>query len=120
MVVAALQTDNVAIISKGQVDLATEAIDLGFRTKQRRGLGLSVGAIINPYVRLSGTLANPTWRLDKKSGAVAGSAAFFTGGLSILAQVVWDRYLSSGNVCDAALKRNGIEFSFAAGEEFPR
>lgn len=41
--VAVLQTKALGIISTGRVDLATEAIDFGFRTKQLSGLGLSVG-----------------------------------------------------------------------------
>ncbi|MCZ6642151.1 MAG: hypothetical protein O7F71_11305 [Gammaproteobacteria bacterium] len=114
--VAALQTDTVGIVSQGRIDLATEKVDLGFRTQQRKGTGLSLGAVVNPYVRMSGTMANPTFRLDKKSGAVAGGAAFFTGGLSILGRVMWDRYLRSGDVCGAAIKRAGLEARFAETE----
>lgn len=114
--VAALQTDTVGIISQGRIDFATEKVDLGFRTQQRKGTGLSLGAVINPYVRMSGTMANPTFRLDKKSGAVAGGAAFFTGGLSILGRVMWDRYLRSGDVCGAAIKRAGLEAKFTEPE----
>lgn len=116
VIVAALQTDTVGIISQGRIDFATETIDLGFRTKQRRGTGLSLGAVVNPYVRASGTLTNPTWRFDKTSGAVAGGAAFFSGGLSILARAVWDRYLTSGDVCAYAIKRAGLEARFAETE----
>ena len=112
--VAVLQTKTLGIISTGRVDLATEAIDFGFRTKQLSGLGFSVGAVLTPNVRVSGTLANPTWRPDVIAGVVTGGAAILSRGLSVLAKGVWDRYLSSGDVCDAALKQAGLESSFSA------
>ena len=48
-----------------------------------------------------------------------GGAAIFSRGLSILAKGVWDRYLSSGDVCGAALKQAGIESSFTARATTP-
>lgn len=68
---------------------------------------------------LSGTLAKPKWQLDAKSGLMSGVAALYTGGLSILARGVWDRYLANGDVCAQALRRAGLEATFASNEKSP-
>jgi hypothetical protein len=52
---------------------------------------------------VGGTLASPALEIDKKRGFFAGSIAALTGGLSILAQGVWDRYLSEDNYCQAVI-----------------
>ncbi len=97
------QTDELAIASVGSIDLGTEAMDLSFRTQVRQGIGISVSSVVNPYLRVGGTLAKPKLQIDKKRGLLSGSVAFLTGGLSILAQGMWDRYLSADNMCEAVL-----------------
>lgn len=99
--VIGLQTDRLSTASIGTLDLSTEALDLSFRTKQREGVGISVAAVANPYIKLGGTLAKPALKLDAKRGLVSGTVAVLTSGLSILAQGVWDRYLSADNFCEA-------------------
>lgn len=98
-----LQTDKLVVASVGSVNLATEALDLSFRVKQREGVGISLAGVFNPYVKVGGTLASPTLQLDTKRGFLAGTLAVVTGGLSILAQGVWDRYLSQDNYCQAVI-----------------
>jgi uncharacterized protein involved in outer membrane biogenesis len=99
-----LQTDKLAIASVGTLNLATEALDLSFRVKQREGIGVSFAGVINPYIRVGGTLASPALTFDKKRGFLTGAVAALTGGLSILAQGVWDRYLSRDDYCQAVIE----------------
>ncbi|MCZ6779899.1 MAG: hypothetical protein O7F16_13175, partial [Acidobacteria bacterium] len=105
--VAGMQTDKLAATSIGTVDLATEALDLSFRTKPREGIGISLAGAINPFIKLGGTLADPSLELNMKRGLLPGTAAVLTGGLSILARDVWDRYLSADNFCEAVI--TGLE-----------
>jgi len=101
--VVGLQTDKLAVASVGTLNLATEALDFSFRVKQREGIGISLASVINPYFKVSGTLASPALMIDKRRGLVSGTFAALTGGLSILAQGVWDRYLSREDYCQAII-----------------
>jgi len=99
-----LQTDELAIASVGTLNLATEELDLSFRVKQREGVGVSLAGVINPYIKVGGTLAAPALRIDAKRGLVSGTFAVLTGGLSILAKGAWDRYLSRDDYCEAVIE----------------
>ncbi|MGI9249300.1 MAG: hypothetical protein ACR2QI_09815, partial [Woeseiaceae bacterium] len=72
--------------------------------KQRKGIGVSIAGIVNPYVKVGGTLASPALEFDKKRGFFSSTAAVFTGGLSILAQGMWDRYMSQDDYCQAVIE----------------
>jgi uncharacterized protein involved in outer membrane biogenesis len=99
-----MRTKEVDMISEGSVDLRNEKIDFNFRTAARKGIGLSAGEIINPYIKVSGTLASPTITLDPKGTLVSGGAAVATGGLSILAVAAWDRIFREKDPCAATLR----------------
>jgi len=99
-----LQTDKLSVASLGTLNLATEALDFSFRIKQREGIGISLSGLINPYVKVGGTLASPALQIDKKRGFLTGTVAVLTGGLSVLAQGVWDRHLAKDNYCEAILE----------------
>jgi hypothetical protein len=99
-----MRTKEIDMISEGSVDLRTEKIDFNFKTAARKGIGLSAGEIINPYIKVSGTLASPTITLDPKGTLVSGGAAVATGGLSILAVAAWDRVFREKDPCTAALR----------------
>ncbi len=98
------QTDELAVASVGTVNLATEELDLSFRVKQREGVGVSLAGVVNPYVKVGGTLASPALEIDTRRGLLSGTVAVITGGLSILAQGVWDRFLSQDDYCEAVLE----------------
>jgi hypothetical protein len=98
-----LQTDKLAVASVGTLNLATEALDFSFRVKQREGIGISLASVINPYIKVGGTLASPALVIDKRRGFISGTVAALTAGLSILAQGVWDRYLSQDDYCQAVI-----------------
>jgi hypothetical protein len=98
------QTDQLAVASIGTIDLATEKLDLSFRVKQREGVGVSLAGVVNPFIRVGGTLASPALKIDTKRGFLTGTVAVLTGGMSILAKGAWDRYLSQDNYCEAVLE----------------
>ena len=98
-----MRTAEVDIIANGTTDLRSEKIDFSFKTGARRGLGLGVAQLINPYIKVTGTLGNPGVTLDPTGTLVNGGAAFATAGLSIVATTVWDRMVHEKDPCGAAV-----------------
>ena len=98
-----LRTREVTIVSVGSVDLRTEKIDFNFKTAPRSGLGFGLMELINPYIKVNGTLANPGLTLDPTGALVNGGAAFATAGLSVVATTLWDRFVQSDDPCAAAV-----------------
>jgi uncharacterized protein involved in outer membrane biogenesis len=98
------QTRELTILSQGRIDLQTEKIDLSFSSKPRKGLGITAGTLINPLIKVGGTLARPAIELDPARAAVSGGTAVATAGLSILAKSFSDRFLSSKDPCGDARK----------------
>jgi uncharacterized protein involved in outer membrane biogenesis len=97
-------TRELTILSKGTIDLHTEKVDMSFSSKPRQGLGISASVIINPLIKVGGTLASPAIELDPARAAVSGGTAVATAGLSILAKSFADRFLSSKDPCGDARK----------------
>jgi uncharacterized protein involved in outer membrane biogenesis len=97
-------THQITIVSDGKVDLDTERLDISFNTKQRKGLGISATDLVNPFVKVGGTLASPSLELDPAGTVIKGGIAVATAGLSILAGSLAERYLSSKDPCGKALK----------------
>jgi hypothetical protein len=104
------QSDKLNIFANASVDLKTEQLRANFNTVPQQGLGLSLSSLINPYVSVSGTLADPTMGLDPRSAAVEGGLAVATGGLSILAFGLKDRFLSASNPCEDAISDSAEDF----------
>jgi uncharacterized protein involved in outer membrane biogenesis len=94
-----VRTDRLNLFARGEVDLASERMDIGFRTEARRGVGVSVGKILNPFVRVGGTLGNPALRLDATGAVISGTAAWATFGGSIALRTLWDRIQGTRNPC---------------------
>lgn len=90
-----VQTDKINLISKGSIDLATEKIDFNFNTKPRKRLSISASELLNPYIRVAGTLSKPRLTLNTRGTAVAA----LTAGWSILAQAAWDRTFQRQDPC---------------------
>lgn len=99
-----VQTNRITVISEGLIDLQDESIDISFNSKQRKGLGLSASDLVNPFIKVGGTLARPAIELDPASTVVKGSIAVATAGLSILARSMAGRFLSSKDPCGDALR----------------
>jgi len=89
----------------GTIDLLTEQIILDFHTQVRKGIGLSAGMVINPFIRLGGSLSSPAIQLDPAGVAVKGTIAVATVGLSVLARSLYDRFLSGKDPCGKAYKK---------------
>ena len=98
-------TEQVTILSEGNINLSTEQIDMIFETKVREGIGISMGMVVHPFIKLVGTLSSPSIELDPVGVAISGSIAVATYGLSLLAKSLFDRFLSSNDPCGEALQR---------------
>jgi hypothetical protein len=96
----AFRTDKVDVVASGKINLRNEKLNVAFATRSRKGVGISVSKAITPYIKLGGNLANPQLAFDARGAAVSGGAAAVTGGLSILAAGLWDRWIAtSKNPC---------------------
>ncbi|MEJ2604689.1 MAG: hypothetical protein P8172_15640, partial [Gammaproteobacteria bacterium] len=98
-----LRSDTLNISIHPEVDLRTEEIEIVFRTTPRKGLTISAAELINPYVKVVGTLASPGLAMDEKGALVRSGVAFATGGWSILAKAAWDRLRRSSDPCTEAV-----------------
>ncbi|NIQ96432.1 MAG: hypothetical protein GWN87_21230, partial [Desulfuromonadales bacterium] len=67
-----VQTRELVVTSGGKVNLETEKIDLQFNTRPRKGIGLSASVVINPFIRVGGTLSQPTLAFDAVDTAISG------------------------------------------------
>ncbi|NIM69508.1 MAG: AsmA family protein [Xanthomonadales bacterium] len=97
----ALQTARIQLVADGKVNLKTERLDFNFQTTVNKALSATATELINPYVKIGGTLAQPRISLDAGRALLFGGAAFTTGGLSILAKAALDRIAKSSNPCAA-------------------
>ncbi len=105
-----VQTEKLNMLSRGTIDLRTEQLDLTFRSQPRRGLGVSAGNVVNPLVRIGGTLAAPSVNLNRRGALVTGGAAVLTGGLSLLAQTAFGAAFRSSDPCGQALEESKKHF----------
>ena len=103
----ALQTNKMTMLGKGSIDLGTEELDFDWVTKPRKGIGLSASMITNPYVKLGGTLSNPSIQLKELQAVASTGAAVATLGLSFVAKGMLDRVTAEKKVCQEALEKIG-------------
>ena len=101
----AARTDKITAVGAGQIDFKTERINLTWSTRPRRGLGISASAITNRFIQFGGTLSSPALTLNPTGAAISTGAAVATGGLSLLAEGLWDRLRAEEDVCKAARER---------------
>ncbi len=103
----AVQTDRNTVVGSGTLDLTTEALDLEWVAKLRRGIGISTSTITNAYLKLGGTLADPKIESKPLEALTTTGVAVATGGLSLLARGLLDRITAEAKVCEEALARAG-------------
>jgi hypothetical protein len=96
---AVLQTDKLNIFATGVVDLNTEKLNVRFDTAARKGIGVSAGSFVNPFVQIGGTMSSPRLTLDPKGAVVEGGVAVATVGLSIVAKGLWGRWFATKDPC---------------------
>jgi hypothetical protein len=106
-----VDTPNVKVLADATANLASEKIKVQFKTVPQKGLGVSMSSIVNPYIEVTGTLAQPRLSLNPENTVVGGSLAVITGGISILVRNVLDRLSTSGNVCADRLRKANEEMA---------
>ncbi len=114
----AIVTNKMDVVGSGTIDLKTEKLDIGVTPHAREGVGISVGQLAE-LVRLRGTLANPKAGVDTMAAFKAGAgvgAALATGGLSILAQGLFDRSTADEDPCATALGQKPAKTTTASKE----
>jgi len=97
------QTDKLRIFGNTKIDLKTEKLAATFSTIPQKGLGISVSNLVNPYIKVGGTLKKPSLEIDPEGVLIEGSIAVATAGLSILAKSLKDRFLSEKDPCGKAV-----------------
>jgi uncharacterized protein involved in outer membrane biogenesis len=101
----ALQSEKLNVFATGNINLGTEKIDVNFRTQTRNAAKVSASELISPYVKLSGTLANPSVAIDPKGTLLSGGAAYLSGGLSILAKKALGALTTTEDPCAGHLEK---------------
>jgi hypothetical protein len=112
---ALVLNSNARMVIDSSINLGTEKLSLQFQTTPRKGITISAGEILNPYVKVVGTLANPTLAVDEQGVLISGGVAVATGGISILAKAAWQRLSRDKKPCQTAAEKS-IE---VLGERFP-
>ncbi|WP_423907399.1 AsmA family protein [Candidatus Spongiihabitans sp.] len=109
----ALKTTKVTLLGGGDVKLGNEKLKLVIRPKARAGFGINVNSIAK-MIRVGGTIKHPQIETDPKGlveSGIALSAAIASGGLSLLAQGLYDKTRANADVCriavDGGLKSEG-------------
>ena len=110
-----ISTDKVNMALTSVIDLKSEGLELNIRTVPRKGISISAGELLNPYIKIIGTLAAPRMAVDEKGVLLTGGAAVATGGLTLLATAVWDRLRRSQDRC-AKISEQAVEM---LGDRFP-
>jgi hypothetical protein len=101
------QTKKLRIIANAKIDLKTEKVDADFKMIPQKGLGLSISNLVNPYIKITGTLGSPALVIDPESVLIEGGVAVATAGISVLAKGLKDRFFSGKDPCGKALAEAG-------------
>lgn len=94
---AVLQTDKINIFAKGSVDLNTEKVEVSVDTAARKGIGISVGELVNPFIDIGGTLSDPKLQLNVRSSAIQEVG---TLGLTAVGRSLWGRWFAAKDPCE--------------------
>jgi hypothetical protein len=108
-------TNKIRVGASPSVNFKTEDLRVVVRTTPRRALSISAGELVNPYVQIVGTLAEPRLAVDETGVLISGGAAIATGGLTVLARGIWARLKGTGDPCQRSTER-AIE---QLGDRFP-
>ena len=97
-------TPDSIVVGGGQVDLATEKIDIGIQPTPKRGT-ISLGILTKPF-RLGGTLAAPAMQIDPTAtaltaGRIAGGMLFGPIGIAVAFTSIGD---NAANPCLEAVQ----------------
>jgi hypothetical protein len=103
---ALIATDKMRMFIAAEIDLKSESLDVNISTAPKKGISFSAGEILNPYIKVVGTLAAPRLAVDETGVLISGGAAVATGGLSVLARAAWTRLSRSKNPCEDTAKES--------------
>lgn len=97
-------TPDAIVVGGGQIDLATEKIDIGIQPTPKQGK-INLGILTKPF-RLGGTLASPAMQIDPTAtamtvGRIAGGMLFGPIGIAVAFTSIGD---SAANPCLEAVK----------------
>jgi uncharacterized protein involved in outer membrane biogenesis len=97
-------TPDSIVVGGGQIDLATEKIDIGIQPTPKRGT-ISLGILTKPF-RLGGTLKKPAMQIDPTAtamtvGRIAGGMLFGPVGIAVAFTSIGD---NAANPCLEAVK----------------
>ena len=105
-----LVTSRVSLLGSGGITFPSEVIDIAIAPKPRRGLGISA-ATVAKLIHIGGSLSAPKIQTDAKgwlkTGAALG-AAIVSGGVTLLAQGVFDRVQARSDICAVARGETAI------------
>jgi len=102
----AAQTTEVTWFGSGEINLKTEELDLGVHPKPRKALGSLTNVSLAQLIHIGGTLAEPRVSVDPKDVAkkyASYSAFIATGGLSFLAEKLFENRQANKNQCERIL-----------------
>jgi hypothetical protein len=95
----AVQTDRMSVILDGDINFDSEKLNFRVQATPRKGLGLSIGGVVNQFIKIGGTLRKPQVGIDPVSSATTTGVAVATAGLSLLAKGLWDRAAAEKSIC---------------------
>lgn len=116
-----MSTKKMNVIGSGTIDLKTEKLNINIDPQAREGVGISTGQLAE-LVSIGGTLAEPKAVPNTKAALKAGlsaGAAVATGGLSILAQGLFDKSTADEDPCATALGKKPAATKEASKEPEP-
>lgn len=105
------QSERLKIVADARINLKTETVDADFNTVAQKGIGISLNDLVNPYVKVGGTLKSPALRFDQNSALIEGGAAVATAGISILAKNLAGRFLGASDPCGQAITQAEEKFT---------
>lgn len=113
----AVQLTEVNWTGGGEIDFNTEEMAVAVAPKPRKGIGITVGELAS-LVYVGGTLAAPSVRLNPKDVAIKYGkylAYVSTGGLSLVAEALFNRAVAGRDLCTAIAE--GTVFSETGDRE---
>jgi uncharacterized protein involved in outer membrane biogenesis len=114
----AFQSNTMTLLGEGRIDFETEKLNLRWVTKPRKGIGISASMITNPYIKLGGTLADPSIELKPIEAVTSTGVAVATLGLSLVAKGMFDRITAERKVCTKVLEQ--IDARARAASDAPK
>ncbi|MFK8080346.1 MAG: AsmA family protein [Granulosicoccus sp.] len=101
----ATEASDYSVVGEGQIDFQNETLELMFNSKPKTGLGISLNRLAG-LVRLTGPLGSPSLTLSELGLLQFGAsiaAAVASGGVTLLAEGLYNKHAAMSDVCAQAL-----------------